>query len=69
MIRSQIQLKRFEKMIEYMTELELDLLNQDLPCKSDTRLMSAELDAIKTVNYLLDECITNLREAIKQEEE
>lgn len=54
------QIKKYQKLMKDLTELSNDLENDNLPAPSDARLKEAELEAIKTINYLLDNCITML---------
>jgi hypothetical protein len=61
------KLKEFEALHDRLIKLSDDLEFGNLPVFSDERLKQAELAAIETINYLLDACITELREQIKGE--
>ena len=60
------RLKEFISLFAGLEKLGQGLELDKLPAKSDERLKSAELQSIHTIMYLLDECITNLREEIKK---
>lgn len=62
-------INKYQAMMLQLEELANDLYDDNLPAPSDARLKTAELEAIRTIDMLLDNCLTNLHEELKIEEE
>lgn len=58
------EIKKFETMKSDLYQLGKDLIDCELPAPSDDRLEKAESQAIKTVIYLLNDCIDALKNEI-----
>ena len=50
----------YRSLIRQLTNIKHDIELQNLPAPSDARLMKAEIEAIDTINALLNNCIENI---------
>ena len=62
------QLEKYKKLLKDIKELEKGIADESLPVGYDSRLKSAELEAVRTIRHLVDNIVDNLDQEIERGE-
>lgn len=60
-MKKQSDLQKYTKLLKNIKELETAIADESLPVGYDTRLKSAELEAVRTIRILLKDVINTLK--------